>query len=272
MSQNSIAATGAAPTTVRGLEPDPIPVSKVRSSQVRDFLMNNLAKESKRQRSLDNERWEYLRKQNSKSRHEWLHQLEEQMNEAHSKLQMRSSSVLTHPSGRPHTGYEVTSVRVKPSALVSKIRVNGKFQLSSRVVVNEQGKGAKKLYDMYKTDQAQLYHSVPDTIPYARGRTPEINAGTLIPPVNKTDIESKMLKRKHRSDRKRKQVGGGWWVVVGGGMTDLVFLCVVCSWWTTKRWHRVCPTPCHAGRTWRTTAAAATAAAGVGVGGGVGVV
>ena len=72
-----------------------------------------------------------------RTRHEWLNQLEEQMNDARNKLQMRSSSVLTHPSGRPHTGYQVTSVRVNPSALVGKIRVNGKFQLSARRVVDQ---------------------------------------------------------------------------------------------------------------------------------------
>ena len=82
MSQTAIAAAGAASTTVKGLEPDPVPVSKVRSSYVRDFLMNNMAKESKIQREIDSERWEYLSKENGRSRHEWLRQLEEQMNDA----------------------------------------------------------------------------------------------------------------------------------------------------------------------------------------------
>ena len=91
MSQTSLAASGACSSTLKGLEPDPTPVHKVRTSQVRDFLMENMAKESRRQRELDTERWEYLREQNSRTRHQWLDQLEEQMNEAHSKLQVSTN-------------------------------------------------------------------------------------------------------------------------------------------------------------------------------------
>jgi len=110
--------------------------------------MNNMAKESKRQRNLDSNRWEYLRKQNGSTRNQWLNQLEEQLNEAHSKLQMQQCG---HQSGRPHTGYELSRVRINPSALVGKIRVNGKFQLGNKRIT-DQDEAPKRLYDMFKTE------------------------------------------------------------------------------------------------------------------------
>ena len=178
------------------------PTVKVRSSGVRDYLVSHMAKETRHQRVLDQERWVYLHERNSSTRGAWLEQLEQQMNDTRNRLEIRSSSVLTHPSGRPHTGYRITSARRNPSALVKPVRMNGKFQLDSREVAPSR-EAVSRLFNMYRGESNKLYHVAPDTVSYARGRTPEITP-SLARPVNKHEIEAMIKTRVHQQSQRDK--------------------------------------------------------------------
>ena len=179
------------------------PSLKVRSSGVRDYLVANMAKESKHQRALDQERWQFLQGRNAQTRGAWLEQLEQQINDTRNRLEIRSSSLLTHPSGRPHTGFRITSARRNPSALVQPVRTNGKFQLDSRQVAPSR-EAATRLFDMCHDEKSRLYHVAPDTIGYARGRTPEITA-SLAQPINQHEYKA-MLKTRDYQQSQRETI------------------------------------------------------------------
>ena len=129
--------------------------------------------------------------------------VEQQIANTRNRLEIRSSSVLTHPSGRPHTGYRITSARRNPSALVQPVRMNGKFQLDSREVAPSR-EAAMRLFDMCHDEKSRLFHVAPDTVGYARGRTPEITPN-LAQPINQHEYEA-MLKTREYQQLQRETV------------------------------------------------------------------
>ena len=191
--ENVLANSKALP--LQGLQPQTKSVSTVRRSGVRDFLMKNIAKESRKQRRLDQKRWDHLSENNAQTRHQWLQQLEKDMAAARMKLMLQASGILTHPSGRPHTGYSITSARYLPSALAKPIRVNGKFKLQTTKVAGDES--AKKLFQMCHDTNSNLFHTTADTNKYARGRAPEITSSG-VPPLREANTEN--LKINPRTD------------------------------------------------------------------------
>lgn len=165
-------------------------VSKVRSSTVRDYLLQNLARESARQRKFDRERWVYLEAHNSRTRHQWLAQLETQMQDARLKLEQRANPMIIPTDGRPYTGFQLSSSRHQPSALQG-MRVNSKFKLQATKVA--EGKAAARLFDLSR-GHGKLYHVPPETVRDTRGKVPEISA-SQIPVLDANEIRREMRRR-----------------------------------------------------------------------------